>query len=63
MAELNTIVWAQLSVWLIVGYSIYIFYGIGHSKENESFSKNSSEIKDYKYTDALVVDCEELLDR
>ena len=33
MTSLAGSIWLKLSVWLIVGYAIYLGYGVKHSKE------------------------------
>jgi len=46
--QLSANVWAMLAVWMVLGFSIYFFYGVWHSeeakqKDQELLSMNKSE--------------------
>lgn len=43
MFKLSTTTWIRFGVWMVMGLSIYFFYGIWNSNERSSTSSSSSK--------------------
>jgi len=44
MCSLPASIWVKLTVWLGIGYAIYIFYGVSHSSAKEQPEKDSAAL-------------------
>ena len=44
MCSLPASIWVKLTVWLGIGYAIYIFYGVNHSSAKEQPEKDSAAL-------------------
>jgi len=45
MCELNWMTWIRFSVWMAVGFCIYIFYGMSHSLASKNSYKSEENLK------------------
>jgi hypothetical protein len=45
MTALDYSIWVKLSVWLGIGYAIYIFYGLKHSKAGKGPSEEKISLR------------------
>ena len=44
MCSLPASIWVKLTVWLGIGYAIYIFYGVSHSSAKQQPEKDSAAL-------------------
>ncbi|OAD62068.1 High affinity cationic amino acid transporter 1 [Eufriesea mexicana] len=52
MLQLDAFTWIRFSVWLLIGFIIYFFYGISHSEQGKR-DKTESEMMKQKYADQV----------
>ncbi|KZC04782.1 PREDICTED: cationic amino acid transporter 3 [Dufourea novaeangliae] len=54
MLQLDAFTWIRFSIWLLIGFIIYFFYGISHSKQGER-DKMEAEMMKRKYADQVRI--------
>lgn len=50
MLQLDVFTWTRFVVWMIIGFCIYLFYGISHSVQGKK-DKNEADMMKKKYVD------------